>query len=138
MLKFSFFKTRHLSALVKVPPFLLLCLLVGIASCNALKSALTVQPGKQFELGGNQKGAFTVMVKNVGEVPVTISERQANGPSVVRGIFKPGDRQTVRFSAGSAALVDNATARPARLDLVVTGDKDLSMKEIPGKPLPPR
>lgn len=105
-------------------------LIVGIAACNTLTSALTVQPGKQFELGGNQRGAFTVQVRNVGDVPVTISERRADGQRVTRGTFRPGDGQTVQFSSGSAALVDNASDKPARLDLVVTGDTaNLSMKE---------
>ena len=125
----SFYNRKQAIAL----PFLLMGLLLGMASCNALKSALTVQPGQQFELGGNQNGAFTVSVNNVGNVPVTISERKASGQREVRGTFRPGDRQTVRFESGSAALVDNASSRPARLDLVVTGDKNLSMKEIPRK-----
>ncbi|MFD2571058.1 hypothetical protein ACFSUS_10465 [Spirosoma soli] len=108
-------------------------LCIGITACNrsVLNSALTVQPGKQFRLGGNQKGAFTVQVKNVGNVPVTISERRVDGQEVTLGTFRPGDGQTVRFSAGSAALVDNASKQSAQLNLVVTGDKDgLSMGEV--------
>lgn len=107
-------------------------LCIGITACNrsVLNSALTVQPGKQFKLGGNQKGAFTVQVRNVGNVPVTISERRANGQEITLGTFQPRAKQTVRFSAGSAALVDNASNQSAQLNLVVTGDKEnLSMGE---------
>lgn len=116
--------------------YLLLSLFCTLAlpGCNTLNSALTVQPGKQFELGGNQPGAFTVQVRNVGEVPVVISERRVDGQRLTRGTFRPGDSQTVRFASGSAALVDNASAKPARLDLVVTGDTgNLTMKENPNQ-----
>lgn len=108
---------------------------VGLALClvgcsqNILHSDLTVRAGKQFELGGNQQGAFTVQVKNVGDVPVIISERQTDGQQPIRGTFQPGDAQTVRFSKGSAAIVDNQSPKSARLDLIVTGDKNLTMKE---------
>lgn len=100
-----------------------------LSSCSTLKSDLTVQPGTRFELGGNRNGSFTVQLRNRGDVPVTITERKANGQRVELGLFSPGDQQTVRFSAGSAALIDNATARPARLLLTVTGDKGLSMSQ---------
>ena len=106
---------------------------LGLIACsmNVLHSDLTVQAGNQFELGGNQQGAFVVQVKNVGVVPVTISERQADGQQPIRGTFQPGDAQTVRFSPGSAAIVDNQSGQSARLDLVVTGDNgNLRMQEI--------
>lgn len=110
---------------------LLILLPVLLASCNrnVLQSALTVQPGKQFELGGNQTGAFVVKAHNVGDVSVTLSERRANGQTVAIGTFAPGNRQTIRFAAGSAALVDNLTPKAAQLNLIVTGDKNLSMRE---------
>lgn len=108
---------------------LLAGLVVHLTACNALTSALTVQPGKQFELGGNQNGAFTVQAKNVGDVAVTISERRAGGQRLPFGTFRPGAQQTLRFSSGSTAIIDNPSDKPARLDLVVTGDTNLSMKE---------
>lgn len=108
-------------------------LLLVAAACHfrALRSDLTVQPGTRFNLGGNQNGAFTVRIQNKGRVPVTILERRADGQEITLGTFRPGAGQTVRFSAGSAALVDNATTQSARLDLTVTGDTNLSMQEIP-------
>lgn len=124
--------TLHHRLRARALSVLLACSLMACSNAfNALHSDLTVQPGKQFELGGNQTGAFTVRVRNVGRVPVTILERRADGQQVTRGTFQPGDGQTVRFLAGSAALVANATAQSARLDLTVTGDTNLSMKETP-------
>ena len=118
-----------------VPSILLLALLAGCnTSLSSLHSDLTVQPGKQFVLGGNQKGAFTVQASNKGQVPVTLSERRADGQTVALGTFNPGGRQTIRFAAGSAVLVNNQSAQPARLDLTVTGDKDnMIMNEVPGQ-----
>lgn len=107
----------------------LITLLAFCISCSTLKSDLTVQPGTQFELGGNRNGSFTVQLKNTGDVPVTITERKANGQPVTLGVFYPGARQTVPFSSGSTALIANSTTKPARLFLVVSGDTDLSMRE---------
>ena len=108
-----------------------LAISLPLASCNRniLNSLTTISPGKQFELGGNQRGAFKAHLENVGTVPVTISERLTDGKSINRGLFQPGDRQTVQFAAGSAVLVDNASPQSAQLRLVITGDKDLSMRE---------
>lgn len=100
-----------------------------LASCSLLKSDLTVQPGKQFELGGNQNGAFTVQVENTGKVPVTITELKTGGQKIALGVFVPGAQQTIKFSSGSAALIDNGSDKSARLTLVVSGDKNLSMTE---------
>lgn len=100
-----------------------------LTACGVLKSDLTVQPGKQFELGGNRNGPFTVQLKNVGTVPVTISERNRDGQLATLGVAQPGVEQTVRFSSGSAALLRNTTTETARLFLTVSGDKDLSMTE---------
>jgi hypothetical protein len=95
-----------------------------------LKSDLTIQPGKQFQLGGNQNKAFTVRLQNVGDVPVKVAERKGSGASVPLGAFAPGEQKTILFSAASAVLIDNASAtKPARLLLVVSGDTDLTMRE---------
>lgn len=102
-------------------------LLVG---CHRLNSLTTIQPGRRFELGGNRNGAFTARLQNVGRVPVEITERRGDGTSVAMGTFRPGRQQTVRFSAGSAALFNNPSVQPAQLRLVVTGDTDLSMREL--------
>jgi hypothetical protein len=111
-------------------PYLLCLTLTLLSACSTLKSDLTVRPGTQFRLGGNQQGIFTVSLKNTGQVPVTVSEQSVTGQSVVRGTFQPGESKTVNFAKGSAAVVDNASDKSARLTLVVTGDKDLSMQEV--------
>ena len=108
----------------------MIVLAFALVGCSRLISDLTVRPGKQFRLGGNQNGAFTMQLKNTGQVPVTVSEQPSYGEALVLGTFRPGQGKTVRFAAGSAALVDNATNKSARLTLVVTGDKELSMTEI--------
>ncbi|MBD2751588.1 hypothetical protein [Spirosoma validum] len=110
-----------------LPLYLMSVLLM--VGCNRLGSLTTIQPGKQFELGGSQKGAFTARLQNVGEVQVMIFERLIDGKRVSLGALKPGAEQTLRFSSGSAALFDNVAAKSAQLHLVVTGDKNLSMRE---------
>lgn len=100
-----------------------------VCSCATLNSDLTIQPGRRFELGGNQAGSFTVRLQNVGEVPVTIVEKKATGDSAALGSFAPGEQNTISFAPQSAVFINNATLKPARLFLVISGDKDLSMRE---------
>jgi hypothetical protein len=108
---------------------LLFAVLLGsLISCSTLKSDLTIQPGKQFILGGNQDGAFTVNLRNVGNVSVTVTERKEKGDPESMGQFAPGEQKTLRFSRRTAVLINNAASQPARLFLVVSGDKDLNMQ----------
>lgn len=109
-------------------------LVIAVAGCHSMRSVLrsdlTVQPGKQFVLGGNQRGAFSVQATNKGTVPVTLSEQRINGQTTPLGTFSPGSKQTIRLAAGSAVLVTNSSTQSARLDLIVTGDKNnLTMQE---------
>ena len=99
-----------------------------------LTSDLFVEPGKQFVLGGSQPGAFKVVARNVGAVPVEFKERPRGGGNVGRATLAPGEVGTLRFAAGSAALLLNPAGQPAHLHLRVTGDTHLSMGyEVNGK-----
>ena len=101
-------------------------LLVGPAVAGRLphdlRSDLTIEPGKQFALGGGQRGFFKVVAKNKGTVPVEIRERLIGGSLVNKATLRPGQSGVLRFAAGSAAVLLNSSAANARLDLTVTGD----------------
>jgi hypothetical protein len=94
---------------------------------NGLNSDLTIEPGKQFALGGGQPGAFRVVARNTGKVPVEIKERPRGGGIFGKATLAPGQRATLRFLPGSTALLLNPSSQNARLDLRVTGDTNLSM-----------
>jgi hypothetical protein len=89
---------------------------------NDLRSDLTIEPGKQFLLGGEQRGAFRVVAKNKGTVAVVVKERLRDGRVVEKATLKPGQRGVLQFAAGSAAVLLNASSTKANLDLTVTGD----------------
>jgi uncharacterized membrane protein YphA (DoxX/SURF4 family) len=94
---------------------------------NGLNSDLTIEPGKQFALGGGQPGAFRVVARNKGKVAVEIKERPRGGGIFGKATLAPGQRATLRFLPGSTALLLNPSGQNARLDLHVTGDTNLSM-----------
>jgi uncharacterized membrane protein YphA (DoxX/SURF4 family) len=101
-----------------------------------LHSDLTIEPGKQFLLGGTQRGAFKVVAKNKGTVAIEIKERPLGGGIFGKALLKPGQRGVIRFAAGSGAVLLNANSVAANLDLTVTGDTGaLRMNYEPvGKP----
>lgn len=109
----------------------LLCSLVGLllgCSRSTLNSLTTIAPGGQFELGSNHHGAFTARLRNVGPVPIAISERRPNGTTDALGTFQPGRRETVWFSPDAGVLISNPSTQPAQVQIVVTGDKNLAMR----------
>lgn len=109
----------------------LLCLLISLLlGCNrsTLNSLTTTAPGGQFELGANRHGAFTARLRNVGRVPIALSERRPDGTTDALGTFRPGRQETVWFSPNAGVLISNPSTRPAQVQIVVTGDKNLSMR----------
>lgn len=92
-----------------------------LAAYGPITSLTLIDAGKQFVLGGQQRGAFRVAAHNVGPVPVSVAERRANGAVQERGRLAPGQRAELAFEAGSAALVRNLGERPARLNFQITG-----------------
>ncbi len=103
---------------------LITALLSGItllANCGPITSQTIIDAGKQFVLGGQQRGAFRVAAHNVGPVLVSVAERRADGTVQERGRLEPGQRTELAFAAGSAALVRNLGERQARLDFRITG-----------------
>lgn len=104
-----------------------LLLLLALFGCADITSQTIIDPGKQFVLGGQQRGAFRVAAHNVGPVPVNVAERRPDGTLAERGRLEPGGRATLAFAAGSAALVRNLGERQAKLDFKLSGDVSFGM-----------
>jgi hypothetical protein len=102
-------------------------LLLVTACWAGLRSGLIIEPGKQFVLGGGQRGAFKVVAHNVGTVPVEFKERPRGGGIFGKTTLAPGAKGTLRFLAGSSALLLNPSTQQAKVDLNITGDTQLSM-----------
>lgn len=94
---------------------------------GSVTSHLLIEPGQQFVLGGQQRGAFRVRVVNSGRVPVGVAERRPDGTVQERGRLEPGRRADLAFAAGAAALVCNLGAGRAVLDAKITGDASVGM-----------
>ena len=94
---------------------------------QGITSVTTIEVGKQFVLGGQQRGAFRVSARNTGPVPVSVAERRPDGTLQERGRLEPGARAELAFGAGSAALVRNLGARPAELSVKIKGDASFRM-----------
>jgi hypothetical protein len=102
-------------------------LLLATACWAGITSGLLIEPGKQFALGGGQLGGFKVEAHNVGKVSVEIKERPRGGGIFGKTTLAPGARGTLRFMAGSTALLLNPSAEQAKVNLKITGDTNLSM-----------
>ncbi|MBF9237976.1 DoxX family protein [Hymenobacter sp. BT683] len=105
----------------------------AMAGCafGSVHSDLIIEPGKQFVLGGDQRGAFKVVARNKGKVAVEIKERPRNGGIFGKITLAPGQQGVVRFAEGSTAVLLNPSASQANLDLKITGDTNLRMASEP-------
>ena len=133
---------KNLIPVVAPARFLILAILLLplLAVAGTIRSNLLIEPGKQFILGGNQKGAFRVSAKNVGTVPVEIRERPQGGGTFGKATLAPGQSGVLKFAAGSTAVLLNPSGTKANLTLTITGDTKLGMTYEPvqeyGKPAP--
>ena len=122
------------------PTLGMLLLLPLLVLAGTIHSNLFIEPGKQFILGGDQRGAFKVEAKNVGAVPVEIRERPQGGGTFGKVTLAPGRSGVLKFAAGSTAVLLNPSTSRANLDLVITGDTKLGMTYEPvheyGQPAP--
>jgi len=101
---------------------LLVPVLVGARPAGSVHSSLFIEAGKQFILGGGQRGEFRVVAKNVGTVPVEFKERPRGGGIFGKATLAPGQQAVLRFGAGATAVLLNPNRRQAHLDLTITGD----------------
>ena len=117
---------------------LAILLLPLLVLAGTIHSNLFIEPGKQFILGGGQRGAFKVVGENIGTVSVEIKERPRGGGIFGKVTLAPGQRGTLQFAAGSMAILLNPSAVQANLDLIIIGDTKLGMTYEPvpeyGKP----
>ncbi len=105
--------------------------LLAAMPAGPIHSDLFIEPGKQFILGGSQRGAFKVVAKNVGPVPVEIRERPRGGGIFGKATLAPGQKAVLDFAAGSTAVLLNPSSVKANLDLTITGDTKLGMTYEP-------
>ena len=101
--------------------------LSAVLALGDIHSHTSIKVGQQFVLGGQQRGAFRVKARNSGPVPVSVAERRADGTLQERGRLEPGQRATLAFEAGSAALVRNLGDSQAEIDVVISGDASFKM-----------
>lgn len=121
----------HITARFPALALLLSFWLPLLAVAGTIHSNLLIEPGKQFILGGDQPGAFRVSAKNVGSVPVEIRERPKGGGTFGKVTLEPGQSGTLKFAAGSTAVLLNPSATKANLKLTITGDTNLNMTYEP-------
>lgn len=98
--------------------------MAGIAPAlgGTINSNLQIEPGKTFELGGGQEGAFIVTGRNTGPVAVEVLGKPEGGAAVVRGTVAPGAAVDASFAKGEMALLRNTSSeRMARLKLKISG-----------------
>jgi hypothetical protein len=101
-------------------------IVVAMASCS-LTSNTTIEPKKQFVLGNNEHGSFTVKMKNVSNQVLNFYQAPLGGGKHSGSTIKPGMSVTVNVQANTAFIIDNPSAKTVSVALKLTGDTGLSM-----------
>lgn len=90
---------------------------------GSINSDLQIEPGSTFELGGGQRGSFTVTGRNTGPVAVIVLGKVGDAQPVARGTVAPGGAVEGKFGPNEMALLRNTSAtQMARLKLKISGD----------------
>jgi hypothetical protein len=98
---------------------------VAITANAAINSNLQIEGGQTFELGGGQRGGFTVTGRNTGPVAVYVLGKAEGAAPSPRGTVAPGGSVNADFAPGEMALLRNTSdRRTARLTLRITGDTE--------------
>ena len=99
-------------------------LLAVPATGGTINSNLQIEAGETFELGGGQKGGFTVTGRNTGPVAVEVlGKGEGASVPVARGTVAPGGEVKADFAPGEMALLRNTSdTREAQLKLRISGD----------------
>lgn len=101
----------------------LIASLLAVPAAGSINSDLQIEPGSTFELGGGQKGGFTVTARNTGPVAVIVLGNVGTAEPVARGTVAPGGDVKATFGPGEMALLRNTSAmQTARLKLKISGD----------------
>lgn len=110
-------------------------LAVAASADAAINSNLQIEGGQTFELGGGQRGGFTVTGRNTGPVAVVVLGQAEGAEPSLRGTVAPGDRVKADFAPGEMALLRNTSdSKTARLTLRITGDTaTLGMGYVPNR-----
>jgi hypothetical protein len=95
---------------------------------------VSIEFGKQFELGGKQLLGFRVEAHNVGPVAVEIKERTANGRVMSVGLLPPGQQTKAVFGMGSQAVLVNLGQREAKIDVNISNGAGLGMGYAAAQP----
>lgn len=117
----------------------LLLLAAPLLACSptgltGLRSQVSIEVGKQFELGGTQMLGFRVAAHNVGPVAIEIKERTSNGRVVSVGLLQPGQETRAVFGMGSQAILVNLGQREAKIDVDISNGSGLSMGYAAAQP----
>lgn len=97
---------------------------MAVATTAAINSNLYIEAGETFELGGGQKGSFTVTGRNSGPVAVEVlGKAEGAKVGVMRATVAPGASLDETFVSGEMALLRNTSdSTMATLNLRITGD----------------
>lgn len=106
---------------------LFLLLAVTLTACGTIRSQIEIDPGDQFVLGGNQRGAFSVELTNVGQGAVDVLEVDADGDTVWVARLVPGASASTWYRPGTAALLVNRSKEPTAVQATIRGDTNLGM-----------
>ena len=103
-----------------------LAVLALVTPCQAgqFTSGLGIPANEQFLLGEQFSGPFKVKAKNVGPVAVTIYAMDTKSKERRKiTTAAPGESFEHDFNRGETAVLVNANAEAAKLDVVVSGPK---------------
>lgn len=94
---------------------------------SSLNSNTAIDPGKDFVLGNNEHGSFSVNLRNDARYPLSFYLAPIAGGKHSGQQIAPNATVKIKVDKNTAFVIQNLGNDTARVTLKVTGDTGLSM-----------
>ncbi len=107
--------------------FVSLIFIALTTGCRSLTSVTTIGPNNSFILGNNEHGSYTVNLKNISSIDITVHQTPINGGEHSSQIVRPRQKIKVNVDKNMVLKIDNKSTKSVDVALKVVGDTNLSM-----------
>jgi hypothetical protein len=106
------------------------CCLLAISACgvfSTLTSTTEIGPQNSFILGQNQHGGYNVNMRNISNHTLQVRLTPSDGAPQPLVNVKPSEKVSLKVDRSTKLEVINDSPNSAKVELLVTGDTNLSM-----------
>ena len=103
---------------------------ITFESCSIfgkLTSSTTIEPQKSFVLGQGKHGSYNAKIKNSGKGDIEVIVVKNGGVATSLGVLKPNEKGEYPVASNTEVRFKNLGSDTGEIQILLTGDTNLSM-----------